>query len=1041
MSVFHKYWNMYRSYVIMAVACILLLFMKSHVLALLDKAVMWLQPCSHAWFAVLITGVCLALSIVITERIKEKKQRIAHSTLAAAIFVVLTYTYFRFIDVDYEFWGISWYKWSDILYLPFVLLVIQKIVCGRQKTNNPDKACLHVIDKPIEDPSEDRLGHDWMSDSLMMDLETVDVSKKSFSVGILGIWGQGKSSFLNLFKRHARKQGSIIVEFYPRASKSIKSIQEDFFNEFKTVLSHYHTGVKRYISNYAREVAEVDEGWVGKLALVFNTFSADKEMARINKVIASIGRRIYVVIEDFDRLTGEEILEVLKLMERNGDFCNTVFLTAYDKEYVNEVIGKYLKHSRTHDYTDKYFDFEYSLPVNSQAVLSGFAQQFISEKVEMQENDKISKAQLVDAWNVNGGFIVQRLGTMRHIKRYLNVFMSRYPKVKNDVDASDFMILTLLRYKDLKAYNAVFDFRFLRRGSLYADGTPKLIYLQNDYTERLQKLQISDESKEVIERMFHKSDDLSGALLESVYNKIEWADSFSGYFFDFRIGKYHYEDFQQLFTTDEETALSSVEKMQKEGLTTQVTDFLKSRNETWFVNEEGLARYIQIVAYLDSLERTMELDYMLSGMLLTSSMEDYIKAGVVKEQSIYKETVKKSFEEILQKCPMEIGFACQRVNEEVINDKLTEQQIVFSLEELVGMAVWAQKYYYQKYESGDYLFNAILNLAKVNEKTGDTTQIAEAAKQELVALMKLYPEQFAKDLVISSPYTSPNGMVFINLRFNDYFDYEKLLKLDDFSLDSWVEALVNPKMKYVLRRIYETGRNDVLQVPSLKPEYEKGDFDGFYAAVKAFDNEEDDKKVLIAIQNQLSLDYSNLCDLTGISLVRAKESVERLVAAGSIAPAFKQMKELMETFEKGDYVKFRETVYGGYTKNVFYSDNVFRIIEIKQEGLLRLSDIENDVPQKDVEAIPIDGIHDRNIYYDPIIAASYVAPGQPIPVHKSPAGEYYMEGLERTRLDKKTLKSIVEEHDCRFVHEVQHCLKRVLHRDDLKLDKTIKSNL
>lgn len=126
---------------------------------------------------------------------------------------------------------------------------------------------------------------------------------------------------------------------------------------------------------------------------------------------------------------------------------------------------------------------------------------------------------------------------------------------------------------------------------------------------------------------------------------------------------------------------------------------------------------------------------------------------------------------------------------------------------------------------------------------------------------------------------------------------------------------------------------------------------------------------------------------------------------------------------------------------MYYSDNLFKIIEIKSDGLLRLTDIEQDIQIKDVEAIPVDGNYDRNLYYDPVIAASYVAFGHPVPGHHSPVGEYYMDGLGRMWLNKKTLKDIVEEHNCKFVHEVQHCLNSVVHRDDLKLDKTIKTNL
>lgn len=1043
MSKWQKFWGIARSYVVMTVACILLLFIKVHVISVLEKCAQWLEPCSDVWFAVLFSGICLVTSAIIISKIIAKKQHVAHSSIAAAMFIMLFYTFFRFIDGSFEFWGIGLYKWCDALYVPFVLLIVQMIVCGKQKSKDTANASLHIIDKPIEKPTEDRFGYDWMSQSLLDDLAAVDVSKKSFSVGILGIWGQGKSSFMNLFKIHAKEQESIVVEFYPRASKSIKTIQEDFFNALKTELRHYHTGINRYISYYARDVAEVDEGWAGKLALAFRSLSSENERKRINSVIESIGRKIFVLIEDLDRLTGEEILEVLKLLERNGDFCNTVFITAYDKEYVNEVIGKYLQHSRYQDYTDKYFDFEYSLPVNSCSVLSSYAGQYLCDNIVLNQGDRINIAQLKDAWNVNGGFIVAKLGTMRHVKRYLNILMSRYPKVKNDVDVSDFMMLTLLRYTDLAAYNAVFEFQFLRRGSLYADGTPKLIYLQNDYEKRLEQLEISDVSKSIIERLFHKSESMSGALLESVYGKIEWAESFNSYFFDYRIGKYHYEDFLLLFTSDEDSCFSKVREMKESGITTQLTDFLKSRNERWLVDESWFVRLIKIIIYLDSLERTMDLDFMIDGLLIKSTMDEYVKAEVIKDAETYKSIVRKTLEEMVENCPMEVGFSCHRLNAQLYEGKATESELVISSDDMVGLSVWAQRFYNKKYETGDYEINAILNLAKVEERQEDgSIKIAEPAKRELVALMQLHPEQFAIDVVVPSPYSDQKGNKLLTLKFNEYFLYDRLLALNDFSFEDWISSLPDKKASYVLKRIFEKGRNDVLRVPALKKEYEKGDIEGFYEAVKSFDEKEEDKLISKTLVENLSLDYNTICIITGLDIERVKESVNRLISAGVIDKKYEKLKDRMDPFEKGDYVKFTDAVYDSYTKSVYYSDNVFRITQIEADGTLRLADIDDEVPIKDVEAIPIDGIHDRNLYYDPIIMASYVAPGQPVPVHHSRSGEYYMYGLENTRMQNgKTFKAIVDEKNCQFVHEVQHCLRKKVNSDDLKLNKQIKREM
>lgn len=84
---------------------------------------------------------------------------------------------------------------------------------------------------------------------------------------------------------------------------------------------------------------------------------------KICDAISKIGRKIYVIIEDLDRLSGTELLEVLKLIDRNGAFCNVIYMSAYDKQYVNGVLRQTLGHQIEGDFTDKYFSYELPLPV------------------------------------------------------------------------------------------------------------------------------------------------------------------------------------------------------------------------------------------------------------------------------------------------------------------------------------------------------------------------------------------------------------------------------------------------------------------------------------------------------------------------------------------------------------------------------------------------------------------------------------------------------------------------------------------------------
>lgn len=123
---------------------------------------------------------------------------------------------------------------------------------------------------------------------------------------------------------------------------------------------------------------------------------------------------------------------------------------------------------------------------------------------------------------------------------------------------------------------------------------------------------------------------------------------------------------------------------------------------------------------------------------------------------------------------------------------------------------------------------------------------------------------------------------------------------------------------------------------------------------------------------------------------------------------------------------------------LIYSNNVFKILEISIDGSVKLAYIQQPISISDIEAIKIDGIQDRDIYYDPIIAAPIVPYDAPAPVMPNHQGEYFMDGLENTTYNNKNLKQLVLEADCRYVHEVQHFLRAQFKTDDLKIYEKVK---
>ena len=70
------------------------------------------------------------------------------------------------------------------------------------------------------------------------------------------------------------------------------------------------------------------------ISFLFNThkiWNKELEKDKINTAIKRLPKRIIVIIEDFDRLLANEIIEVFKLIDGNASFTNLIFITAYDK--------------------------------------------------------------------------------------------------------------------------------------------------------------------------------------------------------------------------------------------------------------------------------------------------------------------------------------------------------------------------------------------------------------------------------------------------------------------------------------------------------------------------------------------------------------------------------------------------------------------------------------------------------------------------------------------------------------------------------------
>lgn len=1036
------------SYVFMLFCCTSCLTAKTYINEILciiqEHAI---ADLSEYWLACLIMITAIGAGYYLYAKTRENNLYIQHRYVAIATFVTLFYSYYRMIDGSFVFWGLihnghCFLAYTDTLYVLYALLLIRCKAYKRRVEDNPVKRKM-LLDTPINDVDDDFFGYNKMAMALLSDLRTTDVSKRGFTVGITGKWGIGKSSFLNLFEKLIQDSGDIVVRFYPRSSESYKQISSDFFSVLSEELSQYHTGVVKMLGKYARSIRSLEgEGWINRTFDAFENWSDDDDKARIETAIGEIGRKIFIIIEDLDRLTAKEILEVLKLTDRNGNFRNTFFITAYDKDYANSVLRHYLGYDRSQVFTDKYFNYEIALPAHNIHTERNYVRRYLTQQVAFEEQDAITKAELLDAWDNIGDEVIRALGVMRHVKRFLNIFMSRYPNVKNDVDVKDFLRLTLLRYKDIEAYYMLSEADIVVRGNFITSGSESVVYQMKDVESYLSNRQNGwDGTLNLLNKLFPKQETKETYNLDSDYKKIMMVNSFDLYFFDEMVGKLYHKELSRLFVEEDENMAVSLLREMVEKDEKSVEEYLRSRNMRRLATQHALNREMLLLMELYKLRRNINNQSSLVWLMNSEAAKEAVEHGVVGEKEEYQNIIQDLLKELINDYPIEVGGLLLLHVEEYQHRGASE--LLLSRNQYVELAIWCQRIYFSKFGEENWNLSNALRLSDIKMVKGNELVVVEDARKELKAFMELHADYFAKMIVHVNVSRIPKSKT-ITFSFIDEFNPDHFFPVQGFEFTDWVNGCIDDEdTKFVIRRLYdECADGKCFSIPNIAGQDCLEGFESFASVIRDYDADETDDDVLEYLRDNISTDLEGIASGIRREKSDVQASIKRLAAKGLIQARLTLLKDKMDAFHIGDFVMLPEVKFQNMEGSLLYSNNVFRITDIDTSGArlkYKLDTIDDWLEQYDILAIPIDGTHDRDIYYDPIIAASVIAPGQPIPVHHTDYS-YYMDHFSRFTYKDKSYVELVNEANCQFVHEVQHYMREELGGCELKINHRVRTN-
>lgn len=339
-----------------------------------------------------------------------------------------------------------------------VCIVFQRKSKSAQKLTGRHFTIDAVDSAAGEDLDKNRLGYaDYLVDRIL----GTKLGEESFSVGISGEWGTGKTTFLNVvagaLEKFLPEKVATLVWFKPWDSSSPRQIVTDFFNQLVEKIGPQYSVVRKPMLKYAELLKAFD----AKKPIVYFADVYDKHRERsidslksvISGYLKSYGKIIPVLIDDMDRLSGDEIAEVLRLIRNTADFPNIVYITAYDKGYVEAQLQK-KGIPNPGIYIEKFFSIEFALPkLEDYYQYNVFAQEvhkMCSEPVIISYVDRMPD------WTQQ--FLCSAFHNFRQVKRFARIFVhdaeffnTKFGIVQH-LSLDDFLLLNILHYTDSGLY-------------------------------------------------------------------------------------------------------------------------------------------------------------------------------------------------------------------------------------------------------------------------------------------------------------------------------------------------------------------------------------------------------------------------------------------------------------------------------------------------------------------------------------------------------------------------------------------------------------
>ncbi len=318
-------------------------------------------------------------------------------------------------------------------------------------------------DRPITSKNQDRFSRAKFA-KIVADQLITTPKYESFVIGLLGPWGSGKTSILNMVEEALASEKSVkVFKFNPWFFSNTEDLLSIFFRELINQIGQSD-------ESKLKEVGEALEKYCGMLAPIkyiplfgevagqaleagkqvgeFIGWKAGKQQGKgiqeakknVESLLQDISERIIVFVDDLDRLNPSEVKEIMRLIRLIGDFPNITYVLAYDQS----ILKKYLTDNEIdgYDFLEKIIQISYHVPILGEFDLNKFLAAELNKVLESFPDLEINQQDLTDIYHIG---IKGLFRSPRDVRRYINVLPAAFKNLENEIAAVDILALEAIR--------------------------------------------------------------------------------------------------------------------------------------------------------------------------------------------------------------------------------------------------------------------------------------------------------------------------------------------------------------------------------------------------------------------------------------------------------------------------------------------------------------------------------------------------------------------------------------------------------------------